>query len=329
VTDNYGSIGGGGDNQAGNGEDLLTDAQGATVGGGLTNRAEGASSTIAGGINNYAGGVGAFVGGGNGNAADGEEAVVSGGGVNAASANRAAVVGGVSNQVSGDYSFVGGGSNNVVGGLYAAVPGGRENAAAGDYSFAAGRRAKVDAAHAGTFLYADGNDVDFNSAANHEFAVRATGGVRFVTAIDGAGNPTAGVTLPAGGGAWSPLSDRNAKENFVAVDGVAVLERLAAMEILTWNYKSQDARIRHMGPVAQDFYAAFGVGEDEKRISTVDADGVALAAIQGLKQIVDRKDARIAQLERRVAELERLMASLASTTGNGATAGSGAEASAR
>ena len=55
--------------------------------------------------------------------------------------------------------------------------------------------------------------------------------------------------------------------------------------------------IRHIGPMAQDFYAAFGVGEDDRHISTVDADGVALAAIQGLYQVVQDKDAAIASLQ--------------------------------
>ncbi len=61
-----------------------------------------------------------------------------------------------------------------------------------------------------------------------------------------------------------------------------MLARLAEVPISTWNYTSQDASIRHIGPMAQDFYAAFGVGEDDTHITTVDADGVALAAIQGL-----------------------------------------------
>jgi trimeric autotransporter adhesin len=56
------------------------------------------------------------------------------------------------------------------------------------------------------------------------------------------------------------------------------------MSIATWNWKSQDASIRHMGPMAQDFHAAFGLGETDKGISTMDADGVALAAIQGMHQ---------------------------------------------
>src|SRR5207245_952846 len=96
---------------------------------------------------------------------------------------------------------------------------------------------------------------------------------------------TAGVTLAAGGGAWTTVSDRNAKENFEPVNTKDVLEKVAALPLTTWNYKSQDASIHHLGPMAQDFNAAFGLGESATGITTVDEEGVALAAIQGL----DRK----------------------------------------
>ena len=117
------------------------------------------------------------------------------------------------------------------------------------------------------------------------------------------GNPV-GATLPAGSGAWSGLSDRDAKENFSPVDGEDTLARLASVPIQTWNMKTQDPSIRHIGPMAQDFYAAFKVGEDERRINTIDADGVALSAIQGLNRIVQEKDARINQLEKQNAAQE-------------------------
>ena len=55
------------------------------------------------------------------------------------------------------------------------------------------------------------------------------------------------------------------------------------MPIREWNYKAQDAAVRHVGPTAQDFHAAFGLGEDPLRISTIDADGIALAAVQALE----------------------------------------------
>jgi hypothetical protein len=100
-------------------------------------------------------------------------------------------------------------------------------------------------------------------------------------------------------------SDRNAKANFALVDPRSVLQRLAAIPIQTWNFKSQPESVRHIGPVAQDFRDAFRLGTDDKHIATVDADGVALAAIQGLYQIVQEKEKQIQQLHARVLRLER------------------------
>ena len=97
---------------------------------------------------------------------------------------------------------VGGGLGNVATGSYAVTPGGFANQAAGDYSFAAGRSAKVGKEHTGAFLFADASPFAFPSLASNEFAVRATGGVRFVTAVDASGNLTSGVRLSPGSGAW-------------------------------------------------------------------------------------------------------------------------------
>ncbi len=111
---------------------------------------------------------------------------------------------------------------------------------------------------------------------------------------------TAGVTLPAGGGSWNSLSDRNMKANFAAVDPRAILRGVLALPISTWNYKSQDASVRHIGPMAQDFFAAFKVGEGDKTISTIDPDGVALAAIQGLNEELKDRDAKIGALQQQL-----------------------------
>jgi hypothetical protein len=129
---------------------------------------------------------------------------------------------------------------------------------------------------------------------------RASGGVIFYTN----GTLTAGVRVSAGGNSWSSVSDRNLKENSVAVDGRALLDRLAETPITTWNYKSQDPSIRHIGPVAQDFYAAFGVGEDDTHISTIDADGVALAASQALYRLTQDQSKQIAALKAENAALK-------------------------
>jgi len=107
------------------------------------------------------------------------------------------------------------------------------------------------------------------------------------------------------GGTWTNNSDRNLKQNLTAVNGQSVLQRLADVPMFTWNYKAQPGSVRHIGPMAQDFHQAFAVGEDDKHISTTDAEGVALAAIQELYRDSLAKDAKIATL---TAELERLKA---------------------
>jgi hypothetical protein len=98
-------------------------------------------------------------------------------------------------------------------------------------------------------------------------------------------------------GTFVSSSDRNAKENFKAVDAREVLEKVAAMPVTRWNYK-EDAATEHLGPMAQDFYAAFNVGPDDRHIATIDESGVALAAIQGLNQKLNEKDVEIQSLKR-------------------------------
>lgn len=100
------------------------------------------------------------------------------------------------------------------------------------------------------------------------------------------------------------LSDRNLKEKFVEIDSIKVLEQVAAMPITTWNFKDDDPALRHIGPMAQDFHQAFGLGLDNRHISTTDADGVALAAIQALKRMLDEKERKIQELEVRLQKLE-------------------------
>jgi hypothetical protein len=282
----------------------------ATVSGGSQNTAAGFDAAIGGGSYNTSSGTYATVGGGSQNSATGFDATVGGGAGNTATAHSTTVGGGLSNHATDIYAVVGGGYGNTASGAFSVVPGGVGNTAAGDYSFASGYHANVDPAHAGTFLFADSNDLLFHSTAADEFAVRATGGVRFVTAVDSEGALLAGVELPSGSGSWSSLSDREVKANVAAVDEFQMLRLLAELPIGTWNYTTQDPSVRHIGPTAQDFYAAFGVGEDEKHISGVDADGVALAALQALYQLVQEQDDQITALKERIAALEVRLADL-------------------
>lgn len=115
-------------------------------------------------------------------------------------------------------------------------------------------------------------------------------------------------------GPVNPPSDRNVKQDFAAVDAQSVLEKVAALPIQSWAYKNSP-ETRHLGPVAQDFHAAFQLnGDDDKHISTVDADGVALAAIQGLNAKVETRtrqlEAENAVLRNRLEQLEELLTEL-------------------
>ena len=100
------------------------------------------------------------------------------------------------------------------------------------------------------------------------------------------------------------------KENFEPVDVEAVLDHVLDLPLTTWNYKAQADSVRHMGPMAQDFYAAFELGLGETTIDTIDPDGVALAAIQGLHALAQEKDAKIGELEARLERLEALVVGL-------------------
>ncbi len=116
-------------------------------------------------------------------------------------------------------------------------------------------------------------------------------------------------------------SDRNAKENFTALDAQRVLAKVVSLPVLKWNYKDDAADKKHIGPMAQDFQSAFGLnGSDDKHISVVDEGGVALAAIQGLNQKLDEKDSEIQtlmrqneNLEKRLEKLERAVESTVET----------------
>jgi hypothetical protein len=201
------------------------------------------------------------------------------------------VGGGIKNNAAGNLAVVGGGRENAASGIAATVPGGYLNAAEARFSFAAGQRAK--ARHEGAFVWADSTGADVASTARDQFVVRASGGTTFYS------DPgfTAGVTLPPGGGSWSSVSDAAVKQNVTPVHPEHILEQVTSLPLSTWNYESQDASIRHIGPMAQDFRAVFGVGENERYITTVDADGVALAAIQGLNQKIERLEERLAKTD--------------------------------
>jgi hypothetical protein len=108
---------------------------------------------------------------------------------------------------------------------------------------------------------------------------------------------------------WVNASDRNSKENFTAVDGNELLEQIAQLSITRWNYKGNN-QAEHIGPTAQDFKAAFGVGADDKSISTIDPSGIALAAIKALNSKMQELNAKTSQLEDQAREITQLKAEL-------------------
>ena len=301
------------------------------------------------------------------------------------------------NECLGDYATIGGGQNNIVYGDEGVVPGGFQNEA-GERSFAAGNRAKANTI--GSFVWADNTAADFTSSANHQFLVRASGGIGIGTAStiaqfnlsepdvtgsktnitqglsraglnivtqyvanaytpglfwstenNNATLPKAGIYLRAtsngtrmylgtsnnygtgitndglvideegslglnvlpnyplhlangahctSGGTWTNGSDVNSKENIEPVDGGELLAKIAALPVSKWNYRNEDPSITHIGPMAQDFHAIFGLGGDDKSISTIDPSGIALAAIQALHK-------RNLELEAQIAELRSLV----------------------
>ena len=293
------------DSTVGGGVENLASGEKSTVGGGYQNTASGANAIVAGGIYNTASNQNTFVGGGIANVASGYRATVGGGEQNHAYGGLDTVGGGYRNTANAGGAYascatVAGGYQNTATGSCAAVAGGHKNTAAGDYSFVVGRQAKnADAAHDGVFMFSDSTYADFSSAAANEFAVRASGGYRLYSNA----GLTAGVTMAAGASAWSTVSDRNLKENFAALDGQEVLHQLSLIPITEWNYRAQDPGIRHIGPMAQDFYAAFGLGESDQHISTVDTDGIALVSIQALYALMQEKDDQIDAQQDQIDEL--------------------------
>jgi hypothetical protein len=189
--------------------------------------------------------------------------------------------------------------------------------ASGNYSVVLGRYAAA-AFLEGIFAFGDASTTTpvAPSAAN-QFVARASGGAIFYSNSA----MTTGVSLAAGGGSWDMLSDRRMKTNFRALDGEEVLAKLARIPILEWNYITQDPAIRHVGPMAQDFRAAFGLGEDERHINTLDPDGISLKAIQALdartqatREDVERLTGENAALRRTLETLRQEIEALKAST---------------
>jgi hypothetical protein len=242
--------------------------------------------------------------------ASGDTSVAIGSDVHATAPNAMAL--GYATTASGNNATALGNSTTASGKFATAL--GMGTTASGSASTAMGNYANTNN-HTGSFVYADGPGTTL-STADRQFMVRASGGVVFYSAA--APDTSTGIQLAAGSGSWTALSDRNTKDAVQPVDAREVLAKVAALPLATWHYKTQDDKYRHMGPMAQDFYAAFHLGETDKGIDTIDADGVALAAIQGLhtenlelRMQLDKQAADNARLRERVTQLEAQSANIA------------------
>jgi len=330
----YATVGGGCYNSAGGWEATISGGKensaigrGATVGGGSQNRANAQQSAIGGGTNNEIddNATEATIGGGVNNFADGQASTISGGQDNQALGQYSVISGGSDNIAGGPegHNTVGGGAANKASGLYATVPGGTYNSAEGDNSFAAGTLAK--AKHTGSIVIAANNGnggAGFNpsdsvwTAQGEQLVLRADSGF-YLTDRSGQAytnvsgnrwlNTSTGAHLTSSG-TWADNSDKNQKENFLAIEGQDILRKIAQLPITQWNYKIDDDKIKHIGPVAQDFYAMFGLGYDDKSIATIDEAGIALAAIKELYKKTQRIEQLEEKLERLQKQLDKLIA---------------------
>jgi hypothetical protein len=310
----YSAIGGGFENT------IANNSQHATVAGGYYNTiaADSQSATIAGGYSNDIG-------------TNSGASVLAGGWYNTIVANAAfaTIPGGRENAVSGYYGFAAGrrAKANHTGAFVWA------DSQATDFASTAANQFSIRAS-GGVRLSDDTPELSFGSIPRQMVNLYGTtyglgvqtstlyqrsnsrfswfkGGTHSSSQNDPGAGGAVLMTLTDGGltvnGTFVSASDRNAKEGFETVKPGEVLDKVLALPLSRWNYKTDSENSRHLGPMAQDFHAAFGLGTDDKHIATVDADGVALAAIQGLNQKVEEKEVRIKELEARLERLEQLL----------------------
>jgi hypothetical protein len=175
---------------------------------------------------------------------------------------------------------------------------GNNAVASGDYSTAIGNYCSTNNLVGSLVIGDNSTTTVVNAATPNSFRARFAGGYRFFTSA--AISNAESCQLAAGSNAWSTTSDIRLKENFAAIDGEDFLKKIARLKLVSWNYKNQDpSKFRHYGPMAQDFYAAFGkdkygtIGNDTT-INQADFDGVNMIAIQALEK---RTAGQQAQLE--------------------------------
>ncbi len=225
--------------------------------------------------------------------------------------DAATIAGGYQNQAAEEYAALGGGYRNQANGTCAAVPGGQNHVASGFCSFAAGYGARAN--YAGSFVWTDNTSIGgFGDSGPNQVCFRCTGGVYFAGGYPGNWHS---VYWTPESGFWNFSSDRDLKEGFALVEGKAVLEKVARLPLSEWNYRGCSER--HIGPMAQDFHAAFPLNDSDTTLNDADLHGVALAEIQGVNEILKEKDIEIQELRKSVSELKVLVNSLVQKSNGG------------
>ena len=279
------------------GNSVSAGLQGATIGGGggsfdgspFPNQVEEDFGTVAGGAGNTAGGLFATVAGGSGNTASGTESFAAGS--NAQASHNGSFVWADDNAA----TFADDRANQ-----FKVRAGGGVDFEVANSSDLSPAALKVDSTSSnGVGLYVT------QDSTNPSGVFTNTGTGDLLDGVNGSGlafqvknNGT------VNGANIGTISDRNRKENFVPVNPDEVLKQVASLPVSRWSFIGDKQKVIHMGPMAQDFHAAFQVGEDDKHIDMVDADGVALAAIQGLYKLLREKDAELAAQREQIRALQ-------------------------
>lgn len=293
------------------------------AGPGYNNAASGASSSILGGRSNTAAGANAIVLHGDGTQALGMASVAFGEDDTTASGNQSVAMS-TGSTASGNWS-VAPSLSSCAGGHYSVALGYQPKIRPGSESGVTGvgcTSIPVSGANGdtGTFLFTGASsDNSYTSTGDDRFIVRAEGGFYFggsgAPSVDIRNNSFLDTSTNArltNGGNWSNASSRAFKQAFSAVEPRALLDRVLALPLGRWQYLNAVAEGWHLGPAAEDFFDAFGLGASAQHITTVDANGVALAAVQGLAaRIEETQRATLAELEQENARLHAELAQLA------------------
>jgi hypothetical protein len=199
---------------------------------------------------------------------------------------------GAYNQATGDYSLALGSYSQATQSHAVAI--GTQAYATGIYSIALGSGANTNGKDGSMVV---GDDAYFQTAyasADNQLTMRFIGGYRLWSSYP---DSTAGVYMRHGQSGWSNYCDRNKKENFETLDGEMILSKISRMPITRWNYKMTDPNDKYIGPMAQDFYAAFHLGgTDSLGINSISMDGVNMAGVQALEKRTSEMKNEIAKL---------------------------------